>query len=186
VPAGHTSMSGWATMSRNHLVIRDLDGDGTAEVVSEINGFWNRITVWNLDGQALYNAQIGPGRQIPHRNVRGLAVEDLDGDGRCEVVAALENGLVSALDCTLERRWSLRLPTPANVLEAVPVAGSTPVLVAGCDDGAVLQIDGAGAVRARGQIGAQPVAAACLTPAAGGLCVLAGADGTVAGFALGR
>lgn len=182
VPAGHTNLTGWATMSRNHLVIRDLDGDGQKEVVSEINGFWNRITVWDLDGNPRHNAQIGPGRQIPYRNVRDLVVEDLDGDGKCEVVAALDSGLVSALDCTLQRRWSLRPATPANLLSVAPRAGARPALLAACDGGDVLQLTAGGAVSARGLLPGKPVAACVLARAGGDLCVLATATGQIQGY----
>jgi hypothetical protein len=159
VPAGHTEVTGWATMSRDHIVLKDLDGDGQPEVVSEINGFWNRITVWGLDGQARYNAQIGPGKSIPYRNVRDLAVEDLDGDGRCEIAVALDSGLLTVLDCTLQRRWSKAMPTPPNCLRALPAG--TPgagVLYVACDGGQVLLFDALGKVLAEAVVRGRPVA----------------------------
>ncbi|MBT4817897.1 MAG: VCBS repeat-containing protein, partial [Lentisphaerae bacterium] len=95
VPAGHTYVTGWSTMSRNHLYIQDIDADGSLEVVSEINGFWNRVTVWNADGSARHNAQFGPGERIPKRNVRGVALADLNGDGKQEILVVLKKGLLT-------------------------------------------------------------------------------------------
>jgi hypothetical protein len=36
-----------------HILYEDMDGDGTKEVVSETNGTWNRVTVWDVNGTAL-------------------------------------------------------------------------------------------------------------------------------------
>jgi hypothetical protein len=182
VPDGHTNLTGWATMSRNHVVIKDIDGDGQAEVVSEINGFWNRITVWDLDGRPRCNAQIGPGRQIPYRNVRDLVVEDLDGDGRCEVVAALDSGLVTLLDCRLERRWSVRTSTPPELLLTIPRPGGGAALLAACEGSEVVQFDAAGAVTARAVVDGCPVAGCVLSASAGPLAVVGTASGQISAF----
>jgi hypothetical protein len=183
VPAGHTNPTGWSTMSRNHLFIQDIDGDGKAEVVSEINGFWNRITVWDLDGRARANAHLGPGRQIPYRNLRDLVVEDLDGDGRCEVAAALDSGLVALLDCRLERRWSTRLPSPPEVLLPVPGPAGRPVLLAACEAGEVVQLAADGALVARGAVVGRPVAGCVLPRAGGALAAVATDAGRLCAFA---
>ena len=112
VPDGHTNIGGWACMSRKHIINEDLDGDGRREVVSEINGTWNRVTVWSEDGRALHNVQLGPGQRIPADNVRDFDVVDLDGDGKKELLAALSGGLILALDHRCEKIWSRRLPSP--------------------------------------------------------------------------
>jgi len=52
VPEGHTYIGGWSAMNRHHLFFEDFDGDGEKEVMSEINGAWNRVTVWDIDGTA--------------------------------------------------------------------------------------------------------------------------------------
>ncbi|MEA3401369.1 MAG: hypothetical protein U9R79_09045 [Armatimonadota bacterium] len=60
VPEGHTFINGWTAMNRVRTLYKDLDGDGTREVVSGINGTWNRVTVWSADGTALHNAHSVP------------------------------------------------------------------------------------------------------------------------------
>ncbi len=82
VPSGSTYVSGWSSMNRAHLFYEDLDGDGEKEVISEINGTWNRVTVWTRSGTALFDASFGPGERIPAMNMRDLEVADLDGDGK--------------------------------------------------------------------------------------------------------
>ena len=116
VPAGHTYIGGWASMSRKHIFYEDLDADGTREVISEINGTWNRVTVWNENGAALYNANFGPGNRIPSQNMRDLDVGDLDGDGKKEILAATSKGFVVALDARCNRVWTRRLHSPPTVL----------------------------------------------------------------------
>ena len=64
-------------MNRHHLFYEDLDGDGSKEVISEINGTWNRVTVWSAGGRALYDASFGPGERTPARNMRDLDVGDV-------------------------------------------------------------------------------------------------------------
>ena len=150
-------MGGWASMSRDHLFYEDLDGDGSKVVVSEINGVWNRVTVWKSDGTPLYNAQFGPGEVIPARNMRGLDVADLNGDGKQEIITATSGGLVVALSCKCEKLWSRRMTSPPTVLKAVtPQAAAAPVILVGCEDGGVVVLDGKGQVIRRGQVKGAP------------------------------
>ena len=151
VPEGHTNIGGWACMSRKHIFNEDLDGDGRREVVSEINGTWNRVTVWAEDGRALHNVHLGPGERIPADNVRDFDVFDLDGDGRKELLAALSGGLDTRPESPSAKGSGpggclLRLTVMAAV-----VAGGGARVVAGCEDGALVVLDSAGAGRPIGQ-----------------------------------
>ncbi|MCY3766549.1 MAG: VCBS repeat-containing protein [Gemmatimonadetes bacterium] len=165
VPDGHTSIGGWACMSRKHIFYEDLDGDGRKEVVSEINGTWNRVTVWSQDGRALHNVHLGPGQRIPANNVRDFDVFDLDGDGCKELLAALSGGLILALDHRCEKVWSRRLPSPPAVMAAVRAESGARV-VAGCEDGPLAVLDGDGGVVLIGGLTGRPT------------CIVA-VDGTV-------
>ena len=155
VPEGHTNIGGWACMSRKHIFYEDLDGDGRKEVVSEINGTWNRVTVWTEDGRALHNVHLGPGERIPTDNVRDFDVVDLGGDGRKTLLAALSGGLVLALNHRCENVWSRRLPSPPAVMAAVG-AGVDARVVAGCEDGALVVLDGGGDVVQSGRTNGRP------------------------------
>lgn len=182
VPAGHTYVGGWANMSRDHIFHGDLDADGTKEIVSEINGSWNRITVWNEDGTALYNAQFGPGKPIPYRNMRDVDLADLNGDGKMEIITATSEGLVVALDAKCQKVWSTRLQSPATVLKAVAQPGKAPVVVIGCEDGSVLWMDAQGVAQRAGKLGSSPTKVELVTTAAGPLVLMGTAQGEVAGF----
>jgi hypothetical protein len=142
VPPGFDYVGGWMVQNRNHLFITDLTGDGAPEVVSEVNGTWNRVTVWAADGTPLACANFGPGPAAPARTVRGLELLDLDGDGKREIVAALADGLVIALNAQCRKRWSTRLASPPVTLTGLP--GAAPALVVGCEDGSVVSLDGSG------------------------------------------
>ncbi len=155
VPEGHTNIGGWACMSRKHIFYEDLDGDGRKEVVSEINGTWNRVTVWTEDGRALHNVHLGPGERIPTDNVRDFDVVDLGGDGRKTLLAALSGGLVLALNHRCENVWSRRLPSPPAVMAAVG-AGVDARVVAGCEDGTLVVLDGGGDVVQSGRTNGRP------------------------------
>ena len=182
VPAGHTYVGGWMDMARDHVFVADVTGDATPEAVSEINGTWNRVTVWDLEGAPLYNAQFGPGTSTPFRNMRDLDVVDLDGDGKREIVAATSAGLVVALDGQARRLWSTMLGSPATVLAAVPAGGEEPAtIVVGCEDGSVLAMDPAGHVTRRGKVTGTPTRIA-LVPTAGGPDVVLGTAKGEVGF----
>jgi hypothetical protein len=183
VPAGHTYVGGWACMSREHMFYDDFDGDGKKELASEINGTWNRMTVWDLEGRALGNANFGPGEPIPARNVRDVIVTDLDGDGKQEFVIALSGGIVVALDCRCERLWSARLSSTATVLLAGRGADGKPALWAGCEDGTVLRLDSRGQVLGSARVTGAPTRLTATQTADGRtLVVFATNKGDVKGF----
>jgi hypothetical protein len=143
VPEGHSDIGGWACMSRGHIYYTDVDGDGQPEVMSEINGTWNRLTVWAADGTPKYNLQLGPGDAIPARNVRDLELVDIDGDGLPEIVAALSSGLVLAANGRCMPLWTRRLDSPPTVLAAFPDRDG---LLVACEDGSVVALDGEGKI----------------------------------------
>jgi hypothetical protein len=122
-------------------------------VVSEINGTWNRITVWAADGTPKHNLQLGPGDAIPARNVRDLELVDVNGDGLPEIVAALSSGLVLCLTGGCEPLWTRRLESPPSVLSGL---GDDGHLMVGCEDGSVLSLDGSGQVVARQRLAGTP------------------------------
>ncbi|MGD9494777.1 MAG: FG-GAP repeat domain-containing protein [Armatimonadota bacterium] len=183
VPAGHTYVGGWASMNRYHIFYEDLDGDGTREVISEKNGSWNRVTVWDQTGTPLYDASFGPGANSPTRNMRDLVVADLDGDGTMEVVAATSSGLVVALDHRLVKEWARALPSAPNVMTDVAAPGGTGRwLVAACDDGTVVALDAQGQVVRIGRVEGRPgdEAIAVLATADGPAVAVGTASGEVA------
>lgn len=182
VPPGHTYVGGWANMSRDHIFHVDLDGDGQKEVVSEINGAWNRITIWNEDGKALYNAQFGPGNPIPARNMRDVDLLDWNGDGKIEIITATAAGLLVALDCRCQKVWAKRLASPATVLKTITTQGA-PAIVVGCENGDVLLIDNKGEIAARGRIEGVPNKIISLEAEGQALVVLTSDKGVLAGFA---
>jgi hypothetical protein len=178
VPEGHTEVRGWDSMNREDNVRTDLDGDGQVEIVSAINGTWNRVTIYSESGQPRYNAQFGPGEKAPRANLRMMEVADINGDGKQEIVVAVAQGLVVALDSQARRLWSRRLASPPTV---VRWAGKA--LVVGCEDGSVVTLDGQGKPLSRGQITGRPVLAPVVTTPAGAQVWLVTASGQVAAFA---
>ena len=141
-----------------------------------------RLTVWNEDGGALYNAQFGPGDPIPTRNLRDLDVMDLNGDGKQEIIAATSAGLLVVLDSHLQKLWSVRLPVAATVLKAVKVKGA-PAIVVGLHNGDVLQLDAQGKTILRGHVDGTPNEIMGLTAEGKSQVVITTSKGMVAGFA---
>ncbi len=175
VPAGHTYMPGWSSMNRHHLFHEDLDGDGTREVISEINGTWNRVCVWSADGKPLYAANFGPGPRIPKRTMRDLDVCDLDGDGKKEIVTATSSHLVVALDSKCNKLWTAYLTSPANVLACIhPKGQKKSQIVLGCDDGGVRILDADGKLARKGTVAGRPDCIQRLTDANGNQLVAIG------------
>ena len=167
-------------MSRDHIFYVDMNGDGKKEVVSEINGVWNRVTIWSRSGEALYNAQFGPGLDIPHKNIRDIDVADLNGDGKKEIVVATEAGLVVALDNHCRRLWSLRPPTPPCVLTRIPASGKAHDVIVACENGDVLELDAQGAIRRRARVSGCPTRIT-LSPD-GRMAIIGTVAGEVAGY----
>jgi len=158
VPSGATYVPGWSSMNRRHIFYEDLDGDGVKEVISEVNGTWNRVTVWQADGKALYDASFGPGDRIPARNMRDIDIADLNADGRKEILVATSSGLIVALDNQCRKLWTKRLASAATVMKCVtPKSSDTPWVVIGCEDGTIVVLDGTGEVIRSGRMHGRPV-----------------------------
>lgn len=145
VPPGHSWIAGWMSETRHHIFHEDLDRDGRMEIVSEITGGWNRVSVWDEQGKPLRSASFGPGAQGA-RNIRDLDLGDLDGDGTKEIVAGLWDGHVVVLDSQCQRRWSRRLQSAPELLAVVGRS-----IVVGSEDGSVRMFDGQGAVLGQAQ-----------------------------------
>ncbi len=205
VPAGATYVPGWSAMNRYHLFYEDLDGDGTKEVISEINGVWNRVTVWSASGRPLYDASFGPGKRISSRrdvkSMRDLDVGNLDGGKTQEIVTATSSGMVIALDHQCKKLWARKLDAPATVLacatQRIDVTetrrdtppGSTrravsdrPWLAVGCEDGTVLGLDGRGRPILRTMIRGRPTCIDAYASPRGSVVVIATSKGRVRGF----
>jgi outer membrane protein assembly factor BamB len=186
VPAGHAYVGGWTAQNRTGLLLQDLDGDGTKEVATAINGTWNRVTVYSEAGRPLHNAQFGPGSSnTPRGRMRDMGVVDLDGDGRQEILVALSEGLVVALNRACQKVWSTCLASPPVSLQAVARGGGRrPWVVVGCDDGTVTALDAVGEVLRTGKVTGRPAHIETLETTAGPVVVLATDKGEVNGFAI--
>ncbi len=161
VPPGHTYVSGWSSMNRHHLFYEDMNNDGVKEVISEINGTWNRMSIWNAEGKALYSVSFGPGGRISAKNMRDVDIINLNGDGKKEILTATSMGLVVALDCQCRKLWAKRLPSTPTVMKCVtPAKAGTPWIVVGCEDGTVAVLDGKGNIIRKDQIKGEPT---CIT-----------------------
>jgi hypothetical protein len=158
VPETATYVDGWASMNRHHLCYEDMAGDGHKVVVGDISGSYNRITLWETGGRALYDAAFGPGPSYgggsqlrrdtyDNRNVRDMSIADLDGDGKKEVVVGLWSGYVLVLDHQLHRVWSVSMPDTPSVLRAVPApSGAGCRIVVASENGTVTALDSEGVV----------------------------------------
>ena len=51
LPDGLSNIRTFMGRNRNHIFYEDLDGDCIKEVISELNGYWNRIQVWDAEGK---------------------------------------------------------------------------------------------------------------------------------------
>ncbi|HWL54023.1 MAG TPA: hypothetical protein VNQ90_16395 [Chthoniobacteraceae bacterium] len=173
VPRGHRYITGWTVQRNAHLFHVDLDGDGKKEVVSDITGSWNRISVWDEKSKPLHTLHFGPGPS-PYRAgwkvvpalIRDTDIADLHGNGKMTIVTALSNRLLIALDARCEIQWSRRLDAPPLQL---CIVGKT--IVVALENGTLVTLDANG----------QPLSRTSLRPAKEALGQLvAGLDGCIA------
>ena len=188
VPPGATYVPGWSSMNRHHLFYEDIDDDGTKEVISEINGAWNRVTIWSVDGKALYDASFGPGERIPAKNMRDIDIADIDGDGKKEIVVATSVGLIVALDHQCRKIWASRLTSPPTVVKCVtPKNTRAPWIVIGGENGDVVVLNGKGELIRLDKVNGRPTCIEALSiSSANPMVLLATDEGEVKAFKIGE
>jgi hypothetical protein len=182
VPEGHSYINGWDCMNRFDNFLVDIDSDKKREVVSAINGTWNRISIYSENGKPLYNAQIGPGMTSPRANIRMMDVGDLTNDGKSEIIFGLSTGLVNALDNHAEKLWATSLSSAPAVVKIIPGSGLSSWICVGCEDGTVMALDNAGKVIKQGKVNGKPVDLIVLKTNKGSLGVIITDIGEVSGF----
>ena len=133
--------------------------------MSEINGSWNRVTVWDKHGTAKYDASFGPGDRIPALNIRDIDTADLDGDGTPEILVAKKTGLLVVLTGKCKRLWGV---TPAE--------GGAPVILVVLEDGTVKVLNSSGNLLSQGMVDGTPV---CLLQLGDGLVVIGTGKGSL-------
>jgi hypothetical protein len=153
----------------------DLDGDGRQEVVGLFNGILNGIHVWDHKGQDIADAAFGDGRaspkpsynkEIPHVNMRGLSVVDLNGDGNKELCVITSRGFLIAINNRCERLWSQRMPSEPICIEAFDATnGQEGCMVVGCRQGGIYKLDANGKFKAQAEVNGNPVKTRRLTDA---------------------
>ena len=91
---------------------RDVDGDGKIDLItSAATKDGNRIVRYHQDGRRLWTS--GPINDALG-NESGMAIEDLDGDGRYEVVFNVSRGLWCLNADTGKAKWKVDLPACRN------------------------------------------------------------------------
>jgi len=139
------------SQSTLNILVDDLDHDGQVEVVCDTNGSMNNVRAYSTQGKQLWSAEFGPppagvakiGIRVPPPTMRGLVVADFQGTGQKHVVAATEEGLLTAFQADGKQSWVTYLPSAPRSLCTVPRA-SGDLVAAGCDSGMLLLIDAAG------------------------------------------
>ena len=96
--AGGKLSAGYSLLSYDipePVVVADLDGDARADIVTA-HGGWNEVGVYRQNNRGqLLDEQLFPVPYASHYHPRALAVGDVTGDGRADVLLAdYNNGLV--------------------------------------------------------------------------------------------
>ncbi len=181
VPAGHTYVGGWDAINRYDNVLIDLDGDGNREVVSAINGIWNRISIYTEEGKSLYNAQIGPGIKGARTNIRAMDTGDLYGDGKQKIITGLSTGFVTVFDEKAGKVWAKAFSSPPVVVKMVRGSGQNWICV-GCEDGTVVAMDKIGNITRESNVTGKPSNLCIMNTPEGKIAVFTTESGEVAGF----
>ena len=137
--------------------------------MDEINGMWNRLGIWDVSGKAKHNVNFGMGRsliagggraafELAYRTLRHVDVADFKRDGKKEVIVAMSNKMVVALDCRLKTLWATRLGSPPTVIKvSAKPDGKGTLIAAGCEDGSVAVLHANGALVRLGRLTEPPL-----------------------------
>ena len=136
----------WGGINRTGIETADLDGDGSLEVISGLNGVWNRIIVWDTNGKPLREVSFGPGYSLEKMaygeqrlEKRFLSdVKILNENNSNKIAASTPDGVIM-FDHQLKKIWCRKLPAPPLVM-ATGQAG----IAVGCEDGFLGLIDFSG------------------------------------------
>ena len=174
---GQTNMVGKYTRKVQHAIAADLDADGHSEVMYALSGSWNELRVYTRDGQPLWQRAFGPAR-ANSSFFRAFDCSDIDGDGKQEVLAGLEDGWVYAFKHDGALAWSRRVDWPVSAVVGVPGQG----VAVGTTTGYILILSPSGdpvrTARVRGEV------TTMLRGARTGALAVGTATGVVAEFSL--
>jgi hypothetical protein len=169
-------------MNRFDNFLVDLYGDGRHEVVSAINGAWNRISIYSEDGKPLYNAQFGPGlSDQPRSTIRMMDVGNITGDEKSEIIVGVASGLVVVLDGQAKKLWSKELSSPPTVVKVIK-DNRMNWLCVGSENGTITAMDGNGNIIRQGKMSGRPVDLQVVQTADGPLAIVITDIGGVNGF----
>ena len=178
---GHREIWAWMQNRPVYLACTDLDADGNQEVVTAIDGVWNRLSVWKTDGTPLAAVNFPPGEPPLHRNLPGVDVGDLNGDGKAEIIVATDRRILVALDHRCERIWSRPLPATPTTLKVLPAGkGRAARIVVGDETGSLLMFDGQGQIVRQARVDGRPTHVVAVES----VLVVATDKGQVTGFSL--
>jgi hypothetical protein len=112
--------------------------------------------------------------------MRGLAIADLDGDGRKELCVITARGFAIALNHRCAKLWACALPSDPIAVAAFGAEGGQPGrLVVACRAGAVYVLDASGNFSGQAQLGGLPARMVRLGDSA---VALATAEGQAAAY----
>jgi hypothetical protein len=169
-------------MNRFDNFLVDLYDDGKREVVSAINGAWNRISIYSEDGKPLYNAQFGPGlSDMPRSTMRMMDVGNITGDKKPEIVVGVASGLMVVLDGQAKKLWAKALSSPPTIVKIIKGKGSSWLCV-GSEDGTVTALDGSGNIIKQGKVNGRPEDLQVMQTPQGSMAVVTTDKGEVSGF----
>ena len=174
---GQTNMVGKYTRRVAHVRACDLDADGSTEILYALSGSWNELRVYASDGKPQWQKAFGPAR-TNSAFFRALDCADIDGDGKTEVLAGLQDGWVYAFNHDGALRWSRRLPWPVARVCGLHNQG----LAIGTTAGHLLMLDAEGRTRLTAKL---PGAVTTLAASPDRRLLIAGtSDGDVAALAV--
>ena len=172
---GDTVMHSWMQRGLNHLVVNDLDGNGTDEVVYDLSGHWNELRLYDgLSTNPLWIRYLGPDASRSDF-MRGLEVLDLDANGIKEIVVGMKNGVLSAFDLAGTLIWQRSFDSPICCIDGITSTGSIAV---GLKDGGICLVNCDGETIRKGKLSSAIRALLCTDDA----LFVASEDGILARF----
>ena len=107
---GYKEFPGFGSMYRTKMFAADFDGDGNCELLTDAQGMYCWLNLYDTEGNPLRQINLGPGDRNMGKVIVDWTVGEFIGDTRPEAILATTRNQLVAIDGKCTPLWSVDLP----------------------------------------------------------------------------